>query len=60
MTGLSAFKCAGEIPVRSAADIGVLGPGSPLLREPMLVTDASRVPAGHGGHDLLAGHAARP
>jgi hypothetical protein len=43
MTGLSAFKCAGEIPVRSAADIGVLRTGSPLLREPMLVTDAGRL-----------------
>lgn len=43
MTGLPAFRVAGKILNRTAADVGVLGPGSPLLREPMLLTNAGQL-----------------
>lgn len=36
-----ALPCAGTIPRRTAGEVEELGPGSPFLREPVVVTDAS-------------------
>lgn len=43
MTAFPAFPLAGEVQQWRAADIGVLDAGSPLLREPMVITDATRL-----------------
>ncbi len=43
MTEAPALPLASPITNRPAGEVGVLGPGSPLLREPVVLTDASQL-----------------
>lgn len=43
MTESPAFPFAGQVMSRPAAEVGVLSPGSPVLREPIVLTDTSRL-----------------